>query len=58
MDEVMLKAVQRLKELIGKEPTTYPEDTLPLAQQVYCVAFACLACADNCANVFCFCSHA
>ena len=24
----------------------------------YCVAFACLARADNCANVFCFCSHA
>ena len=28
MDEAMLKAVQRLKELIGKEPTTYPEDTI------------------------------
>ena len=24
----------------------------------YCVAFACLARADNCSNVFCFCSHA
>jgi hypothetical protein len=28
MDEAMLKAVQRLKELIGKEPTTYPEDII------------------------------
>ena len=24
----MLKAVQKLKELIGKELTTYPEDTI------------------------------
>jgi hypothetical protein len=28
MDEAMLKAVQRLKQLIGKEPTTYPEDII------------------------------
>jgi hypothetical protein len=28
MDEAMLKAVQKLKELIGKELTTYPEDTI------------------------------
>ena len=34
-------------------------DACPVAQrQVYCVAFACLVRADNCANVFCFCSHA
>src|SRR6266446_2665210 len=31
----------------------------PVAQsQVYCVSFACLVRADNCANVFCFRSHA
>ena len=35
-----------------------PNERVKLARQVYCVAFACLARADNCANVFCFCSHA